>query len=132
MVVDTSALLAIYLAEPDSSRFEAAILNAPAAFISAGTLLEAGIVVEVRHGKAGAAALDSLVQKLGVSTVAVDAEQVEAARLAFRKYGKGRHPASLNYGDCFAYALATTSVEPLLFKGDDFSKTDVVAALTEP
>lgn len=131
MVIDTSALLAIYLAEPDSSRFEAAILSAPATFISAGTLLEAGIVIEARHGKAGATELDNLLRKLGVSTVAVDAEQVDAARLAFRKYGKGRHHANLNYGDCFAYALATTSVEPLLFKGDDFSKTDVIDALAE-
>jgi ribonuclease VapC len=132
MVIDTSALLAIYLSELDSDRFEDAILNAPTAFISAGTLLEAGIVVEARHGKAGALELDNLLNKLGVSAVAVDAEQVEAARLAFRRYGKGRHPANLNYGDCFAYALATTSGEPLLFKGDDFSKTDVVNALTPP
>ncbi|HUE87811.1 MAG TPA: type II toxin-antitoxin system VapC family toxin [Vicinamibacterales bacterium] len=131
MVVDTSALLAIYLAEPDSGRFEAAILHAAAAFISAGTLLETAVVVEARHGKAGAVELDRLLKKLGVSTVAVDAEQVEAARLACRKYGKGRHPADLNYGDLFAYALATTTVEPLLFKCDDFSKTDVVNALTE-
>lgn len=132
MVVDTSALLAIYLSEADSDRFEAAILNDPAVLISAGTLLEAGIVVEARHGKAGAVELDNLLKKLGVSTVAGDAEQVEAARLAFRRYGKGRHPANLNYGDCFAYALAATSVEPLLFKGDDFSKTDIVNALTTP
>lgn len=132
MIIDTSAILAIYLAEPDSSRFEAAILNAPSAFISAGTLLEAAIVVEARHGKAGAVEFDRLLRKLGVSIVAVDIEQVEAARIGFRKFGKGRHPASLNYGDCFAYALATTSVEPLLFKGDGFSKTDVVNALTEP
>ena len=81
--------------------------------------------------KAGAVELDSLLKKLGVSTITVDAEQEEAARLAYRKYGKGRHPAGLNYGDLFAYALATTSVEPLLFKGDDFSKTDVAHALAE-
>lgn len=132
MVIDTSALLAIYLSETESAQFEDAILNAPAAHISAGTLLEAGIVVEARNGKAGAIELDRLLKKLGVSTVAVDAEQVDVARLAFRKYGKGRHPAGLNYGDCFAYALAATSVEPLLFKGSDFSKTDVRNALAEP
>lgn len=131
MVVDTSALLAVYLDEPDSSRFEAALLRAPAAFISAGTLLEAAIVVEARHGKAGAVELDRLLRRLALTTVAVDAEQVEAARLAFRKYGKGRHPAGLNYGDCFAYALAAASVEPLLFKGDDFSKTDIMDAMTD-
>lgn len=132
MVIDTSALLAIYLAETESAQFEVAILNAPAAHISAGTLLEAGIVVEARNGKAGAIALDRLLKTLGISTVAVDADQVEVARLAFRKYGKGRHPANLNYGDCFAYALAATNVEPLLFKGSDFSKTDIVNALAEP
>jgi len=132
MVVDTSALLAIYLSETDSELFENAILNAPAALISAGTLLEAGIVVEARNGSAGAGELDRLLKKLDITTVAVDAEQVDAARLAFRKYGKGRHQANLNYGDCFAYALATTTVEPLLFKGDAFSKTDVVNALTQP
>jgi ribonuclease VapC len=131
MVVDTSALLAIYFAERDSGQFEAAILQAPTAVISAGTLLEAAIVVEARHGKAGAVELDRLLKKLAVSTIAVDAEQLEAARLGCRKYGKGRHPAGLNYGDLFAYALATTSVEPLLFKGDDFSQTDVVNALGE-
>jgi ribonuclease VapC len=129
MVIDTSALLAIYLAEAESEQFEHAILNAPAVQISAGTLLEAGIVVEARHGKAGAVQLDRLLKTFGVMTVAVDAEQVEVARLAFRKYGQGRHPANLNYGDCFAYALSTTSVEPLLFKGSDFSKTDVMNAL---
>jgi ribonuclease VapC len=131
MVVDTSALLAIYFAERDSGQFEAAILQAPTAVISAGTLLEAAIVVEARHGKAGAVELDRLLKKLAVSTIAVDAEQLEAARLGCRKYGKGRHPAGLNYGDLFAYALATTSVEPLLFRGDDFSQTDVVNALGE-
>ena len=131
MVVDTSALLAIYFAEPDSSRFEAAILQTPAATMSAGTLLEAAVVVEARHGKAETVEFDRLLKKLGVSTIAVDAEQVAAARLGYRKYGKGRHPAGLNYSDLFAYALATTSGEPLLFKGDDISKTDVVNALGE-
>ena len=129
MVIDTSALLAIYLAEPDSGRFETAILNAPSTLISAGTLLEGSIVVEARHGAAGSLELDRLLLKLGVTTVPVSAEQAEAGRVAFRKYGKGRHPANLNYGDCFSYALAVTSAEPLLFKGDDFSKTDVVDAL---
>ena len=116
MVVDTSALLAIYFHEPDSGRFETAVLSTPNTFISAGTLLEAGIVVEARHGQAGAVELDRLVQRIGVSTVAVDADQVEIGRGAFRKYGKGRHPANLNYGDCFAYALAMATGESLLFK----------------
>jgi ribonuclease VapC len=131
MVVDTSALLAIYFAERDSGQFEAAILQAPTAVISVGTLLEAAIVVEARHGKAGAVELDRLLKKLAVSTIAVDAEQLEAARLGCWRSGKGRHPAGLNYGELFAYAPATTSVEPLLFRGDDFSQTDVVNALGE-
>jgi ribonuclease VapC len=131
MVLDTSALLAIYFKETDSERFEAAILNSPTTLISAGTLLEAGIVVEARHRRAGSIELDRLLRTLGVTTMSVDAEQVEVGRGAFRKYGKGRHPASLNYGDCFAYALAITIGEPLLFKGHDFSETDVVDALAD-
>jgi ribonuclease VapC len=132
MVVDTSALLAIYLDEADSHRFEIAILAAPAAIISAGTLLEATIVVEARHGRPGATEFDRLVRKLGIATVPVDAEQVEAGRLGFRRFGKGRHAANLNYGDCFAYALAVTTGEPLLFKGEDFAETDVVRAIGGP
>lgn len=129
MVVDTSALLAIYLGEPDSNRFEVAILTARAAIVSAGTLLETTIVVEARHGEAGALEIDRLLRKLGVTTVPVDAEQAEAGRVGYRRYGKGRHPAHLNYGDCFAYGLAVTRGEPLLFKGDDFARTDVANAL---
>ena len=131
MVLDTSALLAIYFQEPDSERFETAILSTPQTFMSAGTLLEACIVVEARHRRAGSAELDQLLRKLGVTTVPVDAEQVEVGRAGFRKYGKGRHPANLNYGDCFAYALAVTTGESLLFQGDDFSKTDVIDALAD-
>lgn len=131
MVLDTSALLAIYFREPDSERFETAILKTPQAFISAGSLLEAGIVVEARHREAGSVELDRLLQKLGVRTVSVDAEQVEAGRAAFRKYGKGRHAAGLNYGDCFAHALAVTTGDSLLFKGGDFSRTDAIDALAE-
>lgn len=129
MVIDTSALLAIYLAESDSERYELAALRAGEVLISAGTLIEAGIVVEARHGSAGGAALDRLLRKLNAETVAVDAAQAEAARHAWRAYGRGRHAAQLNYGDCFAYALAVTLDVPLLFKGDDFSKTDVRDAL---
>ena len=131
MVIDTSALLAIYFRETDSERFETAILSAHSVFMSAGTLLEAGIVIEARHRHAGSIELDRLLQKLGVTTVSVDAGQAEVGRKAFRKYGKGRHRASLNYGDCFAYALAITTNEPLLFKGNDFSETDVVDALAD-
>ena len=131
MVIDTSALLAIYFQETDSERFEAAVVKARHVLISAATILEAGIVVEARHRHAGSIELDRLLQKLGVTTVSVDTEQAEVGRKAFRKYGKGRHQASLNYGDCFAYALAITTGEPLLFKGHDFSETDVVDALAD-
>ena len=131
MVIDTSALLAIYFHETDSERFETAILNAPHVLMSAGTWLEAGIVVEARHRHAGSLELDALLQKLGVTTVSVDAEQAEVGRTAFRRYGKGRHAAGLNYGDCFAYALAITTGEPLLFKGHNFSETGVIDALAD-
>ena len=83
---------------------------------------------EARLGEAGAAELDLWLYKAGVEIVAVDAEQIAVARRAWRSYGKGRHPAGLNYGDCFSYALAKTRNEPLLFKGDDFSRTDIEAA----
>ncbi len=129
MVVDTSALLAIYLGEADALEFELAILGSPGAIISAGTLMEAAIVVEARHGRSGAIELDRLLAKLGVATVPVDAEQVEAGRLGYRRFGKGRHDANLNFGDCFAYALSCTRAEPLLFKGTDFARTDVVSAI---
>jgi ribonuclease VapC len=131
MVLDTSALLAIYFHESDSERFETAILTASTTLVSAGTLLEAGIVVEARHRQDGAVELDRLLMKLGIATIPVDAEQVEAGRRAYRKYGKGHHPANLNFGDCFAYALAVCTGDSLLFKGDDFSQTDVTDALSD-
>lgn len=93
--------------------------------ISAATLLETAIVIEARYGDAGGRELDLLVAKAALSVRAVDAEQVELSRAAWRRYGKGRHPAGLNFGDCFSYALAKTTGEPLLFKGGDFAKTDV-------
>ena len=95
--------------------------------ISAATLLEAAIVIEIRHGIAGGEKPDQLLRLANVQIEPVTAEQVAIARLAFRLYGKGRHPARLNYGDCFAYALAKAVGEPLLFKGNDFVHTDVEA-----
>ncbi|KQW56620.1 ribonuclease, partial [Ensifer sp. Root1252] len=100
----------------------------PRRFISAATILELSIVIEARLGEAGAAELDLWLYKAGVEVVAVDAEQIAIARRAWRSFGKGRHPASLNFGDCFSYALAKSRNEPLLFKGDDFSRTDIEAA----
>jgi ribonuclease VapC len=130
MVVDTSALAAILFDEPDAEEFEAAIANDPIRLISAATLVEASTVVERRLGEQAGRELDSLLTEAGFEVVAVSEEQAEVARQALRTYGKGRHRASLNFGDCFAYALSKVSGEPLLFKGHDFSLTDMRAART--
>lgn len=128
MVADTSALLEILLNEPDAAAYRAAIEAADLRLVSAGTVLELGLVVEARFGEAGGRELDLLLSRAEFEIVPVDAEQVELGRAAYRRFGKGRHPASLNFGDCFSYALAISSGEPLLFKGSDFTKTDVPAA----
>lgn len=128
MVIDTSAIVSIAFNEPDAETYEQKVVDAPRRFISAATILELAIVIEARLGEAGAAELDLWLYKAGVEIVAVDAEQIAVARRAWRAFGKGRHPASLNYGDCFSYALAKTRSEPLLYKGDDFSRTDIEAA----
>lgn len=128
MVIDTSAIVAIAFNEPEAETQEQKVVDAARRFISAATVLELAIVIEARLGEAGAAELDLWLYKAGVEIVAVDAEQIAVARRAWRTYGKGRHPAGLNYGDCFSYALAKTRSEPLLYKGDDFSRTDIEAA----
>jgi ribonuclease VapC len=125
MVIDTSAIVAIALDEPDAAELEERIADDPVRLISAATVLEAAIVLETRLGEAGGRELDLWLLKTGAEIVAVDAEQADAARRAWRRYGKGRHAAALNYGDCLAYALALTRGEPLLFKGEDFAKTDI-------
>ena len=125
MVLDTSALLALLLDEPEAEEFRAAVEEDTTRLVSAGNLLEAALVIEARKGEPGGRELDALIHKAEVVVVPVDAEQVSEARRAYRRFGKGRHPAALNFGDVFAYALARTSGEPLLFKGDDFTKTDV-------
>jgi len=125
MVIDSSVLLAILFDEPGAADFELAIEKDPVRLVSAGSLLEAGLVVEARLAEAGARELDLLMYKARIEIVAVDEAQVEVGRRGFRRFGKGRHPAALNFGDCFAYALSKTSGEPLLFKGEDFSKSDV-------
>lgn len=127
MVLDTSVLLALLGDEPEAPAFEAAIARDPVRLLSAGNLLEAAIVVESRWGPAGGRELDLLIHKAAIEIVPVDAEQVDVARQAHRDFGRGHHAASLNYGDCFAYALSRVSGEPLLFKGDDFASTDVAA-----
>ncbi|HEX4955513.1 MAG TPA: type II toxin-antitoxin system VapC family toxin [Thermoanaerobaculia bacterium] len=126
MVLDTSALLAMLFDEPEAPAFEEAIAQDPTRLLSAASLFEAAMVVETRLGEAGGRELDLLLHKAQIEVIPVTVEQVEIARHAFRTYGKGRHPAGLNYGDCFAYALSRLAVEPLLFKGGDFGRTDVV------
>ncbi|HME01294.1 MAG TPA: type II toxin-antitoxin system VapC family toxin [Terriglobia bacterium] len=125
MVIDSSALVAILFDEPERSHFNRLIEADRVRLISAATFLEAALVVEARRGEAAGRELDLLMHRARVSVVSVDAEQAETARAAWRRYGKGRHKAGLNYGDCFSYALAKVSGEPLLAKGDDFAQTDV-------
>jgi ribonuclease VapC len=125
MVIDTSALLAIFLAEPERQSFLDCIRNDGSRLLSAPNALETAIVLEARRGEVAGRELDLFIHRLSIELVPVDAAQVEVARAGWRRYGKGRHPASLNFGDCFAYALAKTSGEPLLAKGNDFPKTDV-------
>ena len=125
MVIDTSAIAAIALNEPEATEFEERIADDPVRLISAATALEATIVLETRLGAAGGREFDLWLYKVGAEVVPVDAEQMDAARRAWRQYGKGRHPAALNFGDCFSYALALTRMEPLLSKGEDFARTDI-------
>jgi ribonuclease VapC len=128
MVIDTSEIVAIALNEPEAETFEQRIADSPVRLISAATVLEAAMVIETRLGEPGGVELDLWLLKAGVEIVAVDAEQADQARRAWRRFGKGRHPAGLNFGDCFSYALSDLTQEPLLFEGDDFSRTDIEAA----
>jgi ribonuclease VapC len=129
MVVDTSALLAIFLAEAERQQFLEAIIQAETRCISAVNVLETGIVLEARRGEAAGREFDLFLHHAQFAVIPADSEQVEIARVAWRKYGKGRHAAGLNFGDCFAYALAKIMSEPILFKGDDFAHTDLAAAI---
>ncbi len=125
MVLDTSALLALLFDEPEAEDFRAALEDDATRFVSAATLLETALVIETRKGEPGGRELDTLLRVADVVVVPVDADHVAEARRAYRRFGKGRHAAGLNVGDLFAYALARTAGEPLLFKGQDFAKTDV-------
>ena len=109
MVVDTSAIIAILLQEPDAERFSRALAEAQSRLVSAATLLEASMVIETRKGPEGGRDLDLLIYRAQIEIVPLDQEQAEVARAAWRRFGKGRHPAGLNYGDCLAYALAKVS-----------------------
>ena len=128
MVIDTSAILAILGNEPEAALFAEKIASSGACSLSAASLFESAIILESRHGVAGSQKLDELVLVANIVIEPVTAHQIAIARVAYRTFGKGRHPAKLNYGDCFAYALAKSRGEALLFKGDDFSQTDLQAA----
>lgn len=125
MVIDTSALAAIFFMEPERDAFLKAIASADTRLISSATVFETGIVVEGRQGDAAGREFDLFVIRADLRVVPVDAEQAELARSAWRRYGKGRHAAALNFGDCFSYALARSTGEPLLAKGADFAATDI-------
>ena len=129
MVIDTSAVIAILQDEPERKAFIQAIDAADTRAMSVASFVEASMVVDERYGPDGVRDFDLLIAKARIDLVAVDADQAHVARAAFRTYGKRRHPAGLNFGDCFAYALARTLGEPLLFKGSDFSLTDIAMAL---
>jgi ribonuclease VapC len=129
MVLDSSALLAILHDEPERRTFNEAIQVAQARVMSAATLVEVSIVIESRFGAEGLHDLDLFIERAGIQIAGVDAEQAYVARKAFSRFGKGRHAAGLNYGDCFSYALAMVRGEPLLYKGDDFTKTDVTSSV---
>ena len=125
MVIDTSALVAIFQNEPERRKFNEAIEAAEVRSMSTASFVETSIILESRFGADGVRDLDLFINKAQISLAPVDEDHAHLARDGFRKYGKGRHPASLNYGDCFSYALARSRDEPLLFKGRDFSQTDV-------
>lgn len=125
MVIDTSAILAIFFAEPERKHFLEVLTKSEVRLISATSVLECGIVLETKRGDAAGREFDLFLISAEITTVSVDADQIERARMAWRKYGKGRHPAALNFGDCFSYALAKSVGEPLLAKGNDFPLTDI-------
>jgi len=127
MVIDTSVLIALLHVEPEAARLAVAIETDATRLISAATVVEAGLVIESRYGCVGGRELDLLMAKASLSIEAVTAEQAEIARETWRRFGKGRHAAGLNFGDCFSYALAKATGEPLLFKGNDFTHTDITA-----
>ena len=130
MIIDTSAIVAIIVGEPEREVFLEAILADPAPKASAGTLLELGMVVDRLEDPVATRRVDDLVATLGIEIVPVTAEHVTLGRAAYRDFGRGSgHRARLNFGDCFAYALARATAEPILFKGDDFTHTDIIPAV---
>ena len=129
MIVDTSAVLAILFSEGDAATYAKAIAEASSRRMSAANFVEAAIVVEAQTQASGSRQFDAFFRRAGIVIEPVTEEQAHAARQAYTDFGKGRHAAGLNFGDCFAYALAKIAGEPLLFKGQDFRQTDITAAL---
>ena len=129
MIIDTSALLTILFAEQDAERFADAIAGAEVRLISAASYLEAGIVIDKQIGAAAGRQLDALIARATISVEPITRDHADIARQAYLDFGKGNHPAGLNFGDCFSYALSKATGLPLLFKGNDFSQTDLVAVL---
>lgn len=129
MIVDASAVLTVLFGEEEAARYDRAMTEAPLCRMSVVNFLEAAVVLESRIGASGGRNLDAFIEEAPIELEPVTPEHAYAARQAWRRFGKGNHPAGLNFGDCFAYALAETSGEPLLFKGGDFSLTDVEDAL---
>jgi ribonuclease VapC len=130
IVIDTSALTAVVFGEQDATLYAGAMpSSAGDCLISAAALLEASVVAEAKQGPAATQDLGMLVQQIGAEIVPVDHATSSVAFAAWQRFGKGRHPAALNFGDCLSYALAKTSGAPLLFKGDDFTQADVTSAL---
>ena len=129
MIVDSSAVLAIALDEPEASRLASAIIEAPTRHISSVNWLETMMVIESRAGSLAADDVLLILAQLAVEALPFDEEQMHQAHEAWRRYGKGRHPAGCTLGDCCAYAASKAEGRPLLFKGNDFEKTDVEKAL---
>lgn len=129
MILDTSALVAVLYQEPEAELFTRTIHETGRCLISSGNFLELSMVIEGQLGTAALSQCDMFFRRAGIVVEPFTVEQAHIARQAFHDFGRGRHPAGLNFGDCFAYALAKVSGEPLLFKGEDFRKTDIQAAV---
>ena len=125
MIIDSSVVLAILRDEPERATFVAAINDAEERNLSAASLVECSVVLDSRYGAVSITALDHFIAEAGIDIIPVDANQARLARLGFRRFGRGRHPARLNFGDCFSYALSRALEQPLLFKGRGFVQTDV-------
>ncbi len=126
MVIDSSVLIAILLKEPEAEYFTKLLIDADSIYISAVSIVESSMVIEYKKGEQGATQFDELLKTIVPTVIAFDAQQATLARTAWRTYGKGRHPAKLNFGDCCSYATAKHLNQPLLFKGNDFSQTDII------